>query len=181
MAKSKSKAVRFLKVVEFLKQEGFKKFSLSKEDDDYVEDALKEDNIGTYVFVVKKSPNKESEFTKYESFMREVTGQFLDAKGNSAGEMVIVPEFNGEIDDDIMHFEKGKIFYVGSAKKVKSRIIKHITSNTLSKNSSLKLGFETREEAKKYLDVYVHHYKRHKEAVKAEKNIRSTFGAYFGR
>ncbi len=164
------------KITQFLQQKDFTQYSLCKDDDNFVVlNALNEN--GTYVFVVRENFSYH-----YEKFMREVTGHFRDAQNEEREDtMLLVPEFNNEIDNNgKMHFRKGKVFYVGSAKNVKSRIREHITNATLSKTGSLKLGFETRSGVKTHLDIYVHCYETIGEARDMEGYIRTQFGAYFG-
>ena len=162
---------------QFLQQEGFTKYSLCEDNDNFVLNALKHDENGTYVFVVRENFSRQ-----YEKFMREVTGHFRNAQNEEREDtMLLVPDFNGKIDDnDKMCFSEGSVFYVGSAKNVKGRIKEHITNATLSKTGSLKLGFETRSRVKTHLDIYVRCYKTIGEARDMEGYIRTQFGAYFG-
>lgn len=128
-----------------------------------------------YVFVVNKNFALD-----YPKFTREVTGQFTTEDGRLGKTMLIVPGYNGELrKDKSIRLKKGRIFYVGSALKVKNRVQQHLTSRTISRTASLKLGFATRQVARKFLDVFVH-YCGIDEARELEKYIRETWQPYFG-
>ena len=156
-------------LVTFLQDNSFEKLS--------IQNGIRklQDTSGVYVFVVNKNFELD-----YRQFTKEVTGQFITADGNIGKTMIIVPKFNGTLSkNSYIRLKKNKNFYVGSAQKVKSRVQQHITSNTVSKTASLKLGFETRQIAKKFLDVFVH-YCEINEARKLEKYIRQKWQPYFG-
>lgn len=173
MAKSK-KIQTTEEMKKFPGRKGFKKVSLPKRSNAPFLEKYKK-KIGTYVFVVN-----EDFCINYDEFMKEVTGRFVDSNGDPRKETyLIVPDFNfkDEIDEKgVMYFEEGKIFYIGSSDDLRKRIGQHINSDTLSGTASLRLGFKTREEVKQHLDIYIKSNNK-----KVENDIRSTFGAYFGR
>lgn len=135
-------------------------------------------NAKIYLFVL----NKDCLDFNIDFFNREVTGIFVK-NGCPYTKVVNVPPFINKTRTLKIH----RIFYIGSAKNVLSRIREHWTSDNITNTTSLKLGFASRSTIKDYLDIYIINANNNTNNGSncnrrtLEKDIRNTYGSYFGK
>ena len=131
------------------------------------------DQSGIYIFVTKNKFKMASSV-----FYKEVTGVFQ--KNNTEYRAIVsVPPYNGALNEGELIFDKDKIFYIGSACSIKSRICEHWNSEKINNTTSLKLGFSSRKPVKKHLKLY--YICIEKGYRKIESALRKEYGSYFGK
>lgn len=136
---------------------------------------------GVYVFVLNKDFDLD-----YSRFMSEVTGVYF--KNNCPYTVISsVPKINldflEEDEERTKHYTlKAKhILYVGKATDLKGRIGEHLNNDNINKNSSLKLGFDSRKDIKDSIDLWVIEENDDEKSGLLESEIRKEYGCYFGQ
>lgn len=141
---------------------------------------------GVYVFVIKDNTS-----INIDEFESEVTGYLGKLNenycfDNTPTEFVFTPHFNyndfekPSSPSNIIDLYEGRVFYVGKAKNLGSRIREHLNGNKINKTVSLKLGFQSRSKIKEHLSLYYCELSEEKIAEE-ELRIRNEYGVYFGK
>lgn len=158
----------------------------SKEDLDKQDDLKK--SFGIYIFVM----NSHFEYA-LEHFHRDVLLYKIRDDSLILSDYQLCSPYNDSFIDSIkfetnpVNFElqKNHAFYIGMKKtNLYSRISEHLFNSNDSGTKSLKLGFESREKIRKFLDIYVVEFKDVKvicNISKIETHLRDIYYPYFGK